>query len=323
MTSELCCFGYTPREAGFLVIAALQSGYFLRRQFNAHLGRQCGALGQRFVDRALRLGHIEALTEFGNQRLYHVCARALYQHIGEPDNRNRRLHAPETVRQRLMMLDYVLARPGEHWLLTTEARRETLSRLVLKNSLDVEARLVDQLLADRQPASLDLSGALRLGFVDEGLRGFSKWERFLRHCRPLLRANGAATVTYASYSVARFRVAATVFRRMIGEDSGTGEIDRERLKGYFAARRLFEERRFENFDKTRLDCLREDQRTFAGEVFEELYRRWRHDGDIALAECVATTAHFETQALASAYSWLSPVRFQERSIHHGPDSGTD
>jgi hypothetical protein len=153
VTDELCRFGYTPREAGFLMLAGLQSGYFLRSQFNAHIERECGALGQQFIDRALRLGHIRALPGFDNQRLYHVCARALYQQIGEPDNRNRRLHAPETVRQRLMMLDYVLARPGEHCLLTAAARRETVARLVSQNSLDVDARLVDELLADRKPIS--------------------------------------------------------------------------------------------------------------------------------------------------------------------------
>lgn len=31
-------FGYSTREAGFLVLAALHSGYFLRRQYCAFLG---------------------------------------------------------------------------------------------------------------------------------------------------------------------------------------------------------------------------------------------------------------------------------------------
>ena len=323
MTEEFRRFGYTPREAGFLVLAGLQSGYFLRRQFNTHIERECGAVGQRFIDRALRLGHIRALPGFANQHLYHVCARALYQQIGEADNRNRRLHAPETVRQRLMMLDYVLARPGEDWLLSTEARRETISRLFLKSSPDLDTRLIDQVLADHQPISRDVTGALRLSFVDEGVGGFSKWERFLRHRRTLLRTDGAATVTYATFGTTRFRAAATVFRKMVGEDTGGGGVDRERLKRYFSARRLFEERRFESFDKTRLDRLREDQRAFVGEVFEDLYRRWRDDGDAALAGCVTTAARFETQSLASAYTWLSPVRFQERNIHHVTNSGTD
>ena len=188
MTCDLGRFGYTPRESGFLVLAGLQSGYFLRRQFNTHIERECGALGQRFIDRALRLGHIQALPGFGNQHLYHVCARAIYQHLGEPDNRNRRLHAPETVRQRLMMLDYLLARPGEHWLLTTEVRSETIQQLLLKKSRDVDQKLVEQILAERDPISLDGTGALRLGFVDEGLRGFSKWERFVRRSLPLLHS---------------------------------------------------------------------------------------------------------------------------------------
>jgi len=98
---------------------------------------------------------------------------------------------------------------------------------------------------------------------------------------------------------------------MVGEDTGSGGVDRERLKGYFSARHLFEERRFESFDKTRLDRLREDQRTFAGQVFEDLYRRWRYDGDAALAACAAPTARFETQSLASAYTWLHLFDFKK------------
>jgi len=321
VNAELCRLGYTPREADFLEVAALQSGYFLRRQFNAHIERECGALGQRFIDRALALGHIGPLPGFGRQHLYHVCSRALYEEIGEPDNRNRRLHAPETVRHRLMTLDFVLARRAENWLLKQQARGAALARLMAQNTLPSDATLVAQMLTDRQPMSTDTTG-LRLAFVDEGLRSFSKWERFLKQRRPLLRADGTSAVVYAACSPARFHGAGSVFRRVAGEGSGEGGIDRDRLKGYFAARHLFEERRFENFDKARLDRLREDQRTFAGDTFETLYRSWRHAGDAALAGCTAPAARFETHQLGVAYAWLSPIRFQERKVLCGPDSST-
>ena len=64
-------------------------------------------------------GHSSMIS--ADQHLCHIHAReALYQNGSvNPRNRNRREHASETVRHRLMMLDWALAiARGEHWLLT-------------------------------------------------------------------------------------------------------------------------------------------------------------------------------------------------------------
>jgi hypothetical protein len=36
--------GYTPREAGFLALVAMHSGFFLRRHFNHYLHKEDGGL---------------------------------------------------------------------------------------------------------------------------------------------------------------------------------------------------------------------------------------------------------------------------------------
>ena len=56
--------GYTRREAAFLYAVGMHSGYFLRRQFDACIGRVKGAISQHFLSKALRRGHIRAL-DFG------------------------------------------------------------------------------------------------------------------------------------------------------------------------------------------------------------------------------------------------------------------
>jgi hypothetical protein len=49
---NLKMLGYTDREAEFLCLAALHSGYFVRRQFLGFAGRERGKLDGRVGERA-------------------------------------------------------------------------------------------------------------------------------------------------------------------------------------------------------------------------------------------------------------------------------
>ncbi len=53
--------GYTEREATFLYLVAIHSGYFVRRQFDYFTDRNKGALVMRFLEKARIAGHIEFL----------------------------------------------------------------------------------------------------------------------------------------------------------------------------------------------------------------------------------------------------------------------
>lgn len=50
-TAALQEFGYTPREAAFLALAALHSGYFLRRQFCPKRGKLADVLCRKVLAR--------------------------------------------------------------------------------------------------------------------------------------------------------------------------------------------------------------------------------------------------------------------------------
>jgi hypothetical protein len=324
MTGNLRTFGYTSRESAFLGIAALQSGYFLRRHFNLYLGRECGALGQQFLARALRLGHADEMTGWGNRVIYHVSAREVYARLGDADNRNRRLHRPDTIRQRLMMLDYVIARPSESWLLTGEERQALWAGLRGSEPSALPSKAIPTVSHpdDRQPFSVDAQGLARIAYIDAGLRGLCEWERFLKRHRQggELRK---ATVIYASCDPARFPLAESLFNRVVTGTAADGGIEVGRLCAYFAARRLFEDRRYEQFDQARLDRLREDRRVYAGEEFEQAYVRWQQEGEAVLSRLHGSGTALECQILPHAYVWLSPIRFQERRPDHGSHPSAD
>ena len=67
--------GYTKREAEFLSLAALHSGYFLRRQHQAFAGYR-GQFEGRFLGRAVSLGHVRCAVYSNRTEVYHVFSRA-------------------------------------------------------------------------------------------------------------------------------------------------------------------------------------------------------------------------------------------------------
>src|SRR5437660_9369780 len=86
-------FGYTETEAAFLCLAALHSGYFLRRQYARFLGTKDGGSVSQLIERALANAHVKTSTWRQNTLLYHLCARPFYEALGQGENRHRRTRA--------------------------------------------------------------------------------------------------------------------------------------------------------------------------------------------------------------------------------------
>ena len=110
-------FGFTERQAGFLVTVMQHSGVCLGRHYCAFSGLTHGQKVHDFFTRLLEtrmasahgLGHNRA-------RLYRVHHKALYQAIGEADNRFRKPVALPRAIERLMVLDAVIADRSLTWL---------------------------------------------------------------------------------------------------------------------------------------------------------------------------------------------------------------
>jgi len=311
---ELIGLGYSASQAPFLELAALQSGYFTRSQFNDCIERCCGAMGQVFIERALEKGHVKCIDSFGGRRLYQTVGQGLFRALGDENNRNRRSHRPATIRRRLMSLDYCISVKASTWLLTERDKTSFFSGLgaseeELPSELFGGAR---RFFVDRQPIWIRQGGVPVFVFIDEALKGLSQWDAFLRSHRALVKRLGKAAFVFAGAQPERFVRAERIFGRVITGAGTSGGMDLARLRRYFEARRRFEARDYSSFDQLRLDQLREDRRVFVGERIEGLYASWCLAGDAALTPVTASEISFEVHLLSHCHEWVSPVYGEER-----------
>jgi hypothetical protein len=209
--------GYTEREAAFLYLVAVHSGYFMRRQFDSFIGRQRGAIAQHFLEKARSLGHVEFLNYGESRYVYHLFSKPIYRLIGNADSQNRRWKGDGVIRTRLMALDYVLEAQSHHYLTSEEARLHffgAVRRVPHQLYTDRNGRLMPLLasspisIADRtQPATAPVCFL----FADEALLSEAKFRRFLTTLEPLLRALESFEVIYASTSEHSFPIAEREF----------------------------------------------------------------------------------------------------------------
>ena len=84
-------FGFTERQARFLVTVMLHSGVCLLRQYSSFAGIVHGQKTRKFFAKLVRLRYASAYPCRHNRgRIYQVHHKALYRAIGETDSRHRR-----------------------------------------------------------------------------------------------------------------------------------------------------------------------------------------------------------------------------------------
>jgi hypothetical protein len=211
-------FGYTEREASFLYLVAVHSGYFLRRQFDYFIDRNKGAIAQSFLQKSRVAGHIEVIDYGESRHVYHLVSKPIYRLLGDAESQNRRRKGDGLIRARLIALDYVLERDGDHYLESDEERAHFFGRVrQIPSELfsDRNGKLFAALttfpisVAERTQAA---SSQVRFLFADEALLSTVKFSRFLSVTERLLRALGTFEVVYASNSAHNFENAESEFR---------------------------------------------------------------------------------------------------------------
>lgn len=117
----LALLGFSERQTRFLVTVALHSGFCLRRQYMTFAGLKYGAGVRDFLDR-LVTRKMATRIDFRRDRghVYHLHASAIYDAIGQADNRNRRSASAALIARKLMVLDFVLGHPNVEWLATED-----------------------------------------------------------------------------------------------------------------------------------------------------------------------------------------------------------
>ena len=115
-------FGFSERQARFLVTVMLHSGVFLERQYCTFAGIVHGQKTTDFLRKLIdeKLAVAVSSGALHRGRLIHVRHKPLYAAIGQVDNRHRKPAELGRLIERVMLLDTVLDAPQFTWLGTEQ-----------------------------------------------------------------------------------------------------------------------------------------------------------------------------------------------------------
>jgi hypothetical protein len=299
--------GYTDREAAFLSLAALNGGYFLRRQYCQFLNKAVGGTAASLIEKVLTKGHAHVATYGNNIRVYHLAARPFYAALGQEDNRNRRLRQPETIKDKLLGLDFVLAHRDQEYLTTEQEKLDYfvatlgLTKAVLPGKCYVgSGKTTERYLVEKFPIFLSgppqaaSSPVVSFCFVDGSAASVSGFWTFLQQYGRLFAALRRFHVVYVADIAIRFEAAEAAFGRFIAgrmqaESMAPGDPLVRRMLAHFEARNHYEAQQWSTFDRDKLIRLRNERREFSGDPHEALYRLWKSGGAMAVDTVLAAT----------------------------------
>ncbi len=114
----IAAFGFTERQARFLLNVLLHSGVFVERQYCAFAGIVHGQKSTDFIKTLVERRFATPITtgKLHRGRMFHVHYKPLWTAIGEPDNRFRKPTAQGRMIERVMLLDAVLDDRSCTWL---------------------------------------------------------------------------------------------------------------------------------------------------------------------------------------------------------------
>jgi hypothetical protein len=287
-------FGYNEREAAFLCWAALHGGYFLRRQYAFFLGKDSSGAVAALVDKLTDQEHARTLTALNNTKIHHLSSRPFYTAIGEPDNRNRREHAPAAIKIRLMGLDFALAHREHHYLATEREKLDyfngalgiPLSDLPWKRYVSRKSRsTTTRYFVDKYPIFLkesrdgEAGATVSFCFIDPGSTTLSSFETSLQQYASLWRHLKAFEVVCVADIVRWQAQAERRFKAFLGRSGGTTCATEtplsKRLTEHFEARLLYEKGDLSSFSREKLIRLRNETVEFSTPQYQELYGQWK------------------------------------------------
>lgn len=313
-------FGFTERQAGFLVTVMLHSGVCIPRQYASFAGTAYGHNVTKFFD---KLGQRDFATVcdclHNRAALYHVKHHALYRAIGAPHSRYRRPVAARQVFDRLMRLDAIVLHHELMWL-GTEAEKVAFFGLMAPSLLRERLPHVTvggasqrvRFFPDDQPIAVTSTGRVVFTYVVstwylEEFRAFVQRHADLLQALPgwtlrVLVPRPLAGAMASFVATARTELTSTLRAETFAE-----------LKWYFNKLRGTSNPRALSFED---EEFWRDQAAFTAPRFKQLYRRWLTGGDSVfealssgvIAEALERgTGRIEAHVLLLAYRHLSPL----------------
>ena len=203
--AALTQFGYTSREAEFLYIVAVHSGFFLQRQFMQFVDVAGRGPATYFLKKAIQKQHVrEHLPERGTQKIYHLFSRTVYAALGNENSRHRkpgRYGLLEKAAVRVLGLDFVLSHLGcqfleeetdkvSYFVEANHVGADALPAKIFHGQTGVETR---RYFVERFPIfiSSDASASLtNFTYIEDDIRSLQTFASFIQRYRPLFDALG-------------------------------------------------------------------------------------------------------------------------------------
>ena len=292
--------GFNPRQTKFLVLAALHSGYCLRRQYLAFAGVQHGKNARAFFTKLVSRELAESIPCRADRgQVYHLRARAIYRQLEHEDHRNRRTASAALIARKVMCLDYVLGRPDVHWLATEDEKVEYFAR--------THGAAYDDLPQREQVATDPSTGLVRRYFtqklpifmngnppiahlvvlvLDPAARTL---ESFLAdHARLLSRLPAWVVVAIAPSGSPALSACPAVFARHVDLPAQPVVLSAD-LRWYLVTRRQVDAKDLSRLAVADISRFRQLRGVFATVAHETLYANWLRVGEAAL-EAVTRSA---------------------------------
>jgi hypothetical protein len=328
-------FGFTERQARFLVTVMLHSGVCVPRQYASFAGTAYGHKVTKFFDKLVQRSYATVCGCLHNRaELYHVKHNALYQTIGQPHSRYRRPVPARQAIARLMRLDSIVLFPELMYVATEDEKvaffgvmapslpRERLPHITVGKGASQRVRLFpeDQAIGVTSSGRVVFTYVVSAGYIEE-FRAFVQRHADLLQALPgwTLRAlfpRQSASAMRDFEAAARYELTTPLRPDTLVE-----------LKWYFNKCRSTSNQRALSFEDE--EFVR-DQAAFSAPRFQQLYRRWLKDGDSvfeavsspAIAEALERgTGRIESHVLLLSYSHLSPLASLVRSAAKGVEEG--
>jgi hypothetical protein len=313
-------YGFTERQARFLVLVMRHAGLCVKRQYAAFAGianggEKCNA----FFAKLVRRGYASATSCIhGRAKLYHVHHKALYHAIGESDSRFRRTMSARSAAERLMRLDVALMEPELDWLTT---RSEKLAYLGSRTVPDPNGDRTDAAVPDERKPTNHVPGTFPIGVDSNGrivltylatVPWIDDFRTFLAGHTALLAITTSWTLRVAFPQPLRRAIPAyqtAVFDELESPLHADTIYD---LKRYFFHRRRGT---FNAIPDPLRPFLTRCAEVFGGPRFTHLYKRWLIDQDAALTPVspmirealAAGRAGLECVVLPHHYDHLIPL----------------
>jgi hypothetical protein len=237
-----------------------------------------------------------------NRQVFQLQYKPFYEAIGDENSRNRREHQPQTIKARLMALDFVQTHSGNSFLATEQEKGSLLATCGISEEVlpaktyggNNRASSIRHFV-DRFPMFLTgrpngSPGRIAFTYIDSGFETASAFVTHLGHYKPLFHALSEFDLIYVGTHRSRFGEAETTFARVIAgqRQRPISASDLDRMLAYFHDWDLLQRGQSRTFSRERLEILRDARDEFSSPFHDALFELWKQGGDTAVRAEVGT-----------------------------------